>query len=214
MKINEVEACVSITKKNIRFYESEGLLTPQRNSGNGYREYGELEVDILKRIKLLRKLGFPLEEIRKMQSGTLTIADGMQRHRVTLERESKNLQQSITLCNNLSQTETTFNNLDASSILDEISNLESKGASFHNEYEKDRKINMFTAILISFLIIIMMVALNCFILWEMYRTDSFLLPVACIIITTTACIILALLFVLFTRLKEITKGEIEQAKRY
>ncbi|MDY5613391.1 MerR family transcriptional regulator, partial [Dysosmobacter sp.] len=28
MKINEVEALVGITKKNIRFYEGEGLLTP------------------------------------------------------------------------------------------------------------------------------------------------------------------------------------------
>ena len=33
MRINEVEALVGITKKNIRFYEAEGLLTPRRNSG-------------------------------------------------------------------------------------------------------------------------------------------------------------------------------------
>ena len=29
MKINEVEAAVGVTKKNIRFYEEEGLITPQ-----------------------------------------------------------------------------------------------------------------------------------------------------------------------------------------
>ena len=28
MKINEVEAAVGVTKKNIRFYEEEGLITP------------------------------------------------------------------------------------------------------------------------------------------------------------------------------------------
>ena len=39
MKINEVEAQVGITKKNIRFYEDQGLLKPHRNSQNGYREY-------------------------------------------------------------------------------------------------------------------------------------------------------------------------------
>ena len=38
MKINEVEALVGITKKNIRFYESEGLLCPRRNSENDCRE--------------------------------------------------------------------------------------------------------------------------------------------------------------------------------
>ena len=30
MKINEVEAVVGVTKKNIRFYEEEGLITPSR----------------------------------------------------------------------------------------------------------------------------------------------------------------------------------------
>ena len=37
MKINEVEAAVGVTKKNIRFYEEEGLITPSREPGNGYR---------------------------------------------------------------------------------------------------------------------------------------------------------------------------------
>jgi 4-alpha-glucanotransferase len=34
MKINEVEAAVGVTKKNIRFYEEEGLITPSREPGN------------------------------------------------------------------------------------------------------------------------------------------------------------------------------------
>ena len=54
MKINEVETLVGITRKNIRFYEAEGLLAPRRNAENGYRDYGEAEVEVLKRIKLLR----------------------------------------------------------------------------------------------------------------------------------------------------------------
>ena len=60
MKINEVEALVGITKKNIRFYEEKGLLTPRRNSENGYREYEARDVEQLRQIKLLRKLGVPL----------------------------------------------------------------------------------------------------------------------------------------------------------
>ena len=50
LKINEVEALVGITRKNIRFYEAEGLLSPRRNSQNGYRDYGETEVEVLRRI--------------------------------------------------------------------------------------------------------------------------------------------------------------------
>jgi len=96
VKINEVEALVGITKKNIRFYEEQGLLSPRRNSENGYRDYGPEEVAVLRQIKLLRKLGVPLEEIRRMQAGG-TVADGMRRHLVTLERERRDLEQSMEL---------------------------------------------------------------------------------------------------------------------
>ena len=77
MKINEVEQLVGVTKRNIRFYEKEGLLSPGRTD-NGYRDYGEEDVEALRKIKLLRKLGVPLEEIRRMQQGTLTLTDGVQ----------------------------------------------------------------------------------------------------------------------------------------
>ena len=65
MKINEVEQQAGITKRNIRFYEQQGLLSPKRNLENGYREYTEEEVAELKKIKLLRKLSLPIEEIRR-----------------------------------------------------------------------------------------------------------------------------------------------------
>ena len=44
MKINEVEQLVGVTKRNIRFYEKEGLLSPGRTD-NGYRDYGEEDVE-------------------------------------------------------------------------------------------------------------------------------------------------------------------------
>ena len=94
MKINEVEALVGITKKNIRFYEAEGLLSPQRNRENGYRTYSDEDVAVLRQIKLLRKLGLPLSEIRSIQQGTITLDDGLRRHLVVLERQKDNLEQA------------------------------------------------------------------------------------------------------------------------
>ena len=38
MKIKQVEELVGITRKNIRFYEEQGLLNVER-AENGYREY-------------------------------------------------------------------------------------------------------------------------------------------------------------------------------
>ena len=43
MKIQQVEELVGISKKNIRFYEEQGLLSPGR-AENGYREYGREDV--------------------------------------------------------------------------------------------------------------------------------------------------------------------------
>ena len=66
MKIYQVEELVGITKKNIRFYEDEGLLNPKRDPQNDYRDYSLEDVHTLERIKLLRKLSVPIEEIRQM----------------------------------------------------------------------------------------------------------------------------------------------------
>ena len=71
MKINQVEELTGITKKNIRFYEEQKLISPQRNPGNGYREYSMEDVKQLSRIKLLRKLGIPF-----MKFSARTMAGG------------------------------------------------------------------------------------------------------------------------------------------
>ena len=102
MKINEVEQLVGVTKRNIRFYEKEGLLSPGRTD-NGYRDYGEADVEALRKIKLLRKLDVPLEEIRRMQQGTLTLTDGVRRHIIQLERAQDNLATMRSLCQELAE---------------------------------------------------------------------------------------------------------------
>ena len=68
MKIQQVEELVGISKKNIRFYEEQGLLRPGR-AENGYREYRQADVLRLKEIKLLRKLAVPIEDIRAVLQG-------------------------------------------------------------------------------------------------------------------------------------------------
>lgn len=214
LKINEVEACVGITRKNIRFYESEGLLSPRRNRDNGYRDYGKAEIEILKQIKLLRKLGFPLEEIRKMQKGELTVSDGMDRHRVLLERQSKNITQSISLCDRFALSATRLEELDTTSVLEEMESLENKGATFQNKYEKDRKINRISAVIITVFIVLIMAIGNTFAVWEMMSYSEISVIAIIIIVASSTLVILSLLFVLFSRLREISDGEIEKAKRY
>ena len=66
--IAELEARSGMTRANIRFYESEGFLSPARRE-NGYRDYSEADLELLLRLKLLRALDLPLAEIRELQRG-------------------------------------------------------------------------------------------------------------------------------------------------
>ena len=65
MKIKQVEELVGITRKNIRFYEEQGLLNVAR-AENGYREYHQADVDRLMEIKLFRKMDISIEEMKAL----------------------------------------------------------------------------------------------------------------------------------------------------
>ena len=74
MTIKELETSLGMTRANIRFYEQEGFLTPERGANN-YRIYSEEDVETLRKIKLLRQLGLPLDTIKQVQSGELGLID-------------------------------------------------------------------------------------------------------------------------------------------
>ena len=216
MKINEVEALVGITRKNIRFYESEGLLSPRRNSENGYRDYGEAEVETLRRIKLLRKLGVPLEEIRQMQSGAHTVGDGMRRHLVSLERERGNLDQAIRLCGRLTDRQERLGDLDAGSILKEMEAMEQSGATFQNKQRQDVRIRYVAPVAITVLMLLLMGGIAGLILWLTALSaeeapPAFMLAIIALIpLVISGGVVLALL----QRIREIWRGAIEDAQNY
>ena len=217
MKINEVEALVGITKKNIRFYEEQGLLSPRRNSQNGYRDYTQTEVDTLRQIKLLRKLGVPLEEIRRMQSGGSTVGDGMRRHLVTLERERHNLEQSMELCRTLREREIPLSQLDAGELLEEMERLERGGATFLNKQLGDtRTIRYVAPAVVTALTVLLMAGLMALMLWAFAidASDAPPLPLVIVLVALPAVVILGVLLALYQRVKEIQKGEVDDAKNY
>lgn len=216
MKINEVEALVGITKKNIRFYEEQGLLTPRRNAENGYRDYGEAEVETLRRIKLLRKLGVPIEEIRQMLSGTHTLGDGMRRHLITLEREKRNLEQSMLLCQQMQNQEIPVSALDAEEILGRMEEMERGGTSFQNKQSQDVRVRYVAPVIVTVVMVALMAGV-CALLWWTYRTSPEDVPpvgffwfIGGICVLVGAGVILALT----QRIREIGKGEIDDAKHY
>jgi len=216
VKINEVEALVGITRKNIRFYESEGLLTPRRNSENGYRDYGDAEVRVLLQIKLLRKLGVPLEEIRRMQSGVHTVGDGMRRHLVTLERDRDNLDQAIRLCAGLTDRQERLEDLDAGSVLKEMEAMEQGGATFQNKQRRDVRIRYVAPVVIAAGMVLLMGCFAGLVLWIVAMGAEDAPPVLLLLILALVplVIIAGVVLALIQRIREIGRGEIDDAKNY
>lgn len=63
MKISEVAERTGVATRLIRYYEQQGLLTPSRES-NGYRRYGELEVERVSRVAGLVQAGVPTRLVK------------------------------------------------------------------------------------------------------------------------------------------------------
>ena len=217
MKINEVEALVGITRKNIRFYEAEGLLSPRRNSQNGYRDYGNAEVEVLRRIKLLRKLGVPLEEIRQMQRSAYTVGDGMRRHLISLERERQNLEAAIRLCGSLTDRRERLEDLDVQALLEEMARMEQEGTTFMNKQKQDTKRRRYVApVLAAILMAVLMAGLIWLFLWA-FQVDPAgapPLPVLALFVVIPAAVVVGVIIALVQRIREIEQGEEDDAKRY
>lgn len=129
MKINDVEKLLGITKANIRFYEKEGLITPSR-SENGYREYSETDVRLLKDIIILRKLGIPIQQIADILDGVMPLQNALQTNIQSLQREIKQLTGSLILCRQLQQEDARI--LDTDRYWDIIQEKENAGYQFQS----------------------------------------------------------------------------------
>lgn len=216
MKINEVEALAGIAKKNIRFYEEQGLISPRRNPENGYRDYADEDVLVLRRIRLLRKLDVPIDEIRLMLSGSHTVGDGMRRHLISLERQQRNLQQAMELCQELAYQDIPISQLDTESLLTRMETLEQAGTSFHDVTAQDIRTRYIAPVVVTALVVTFMTALSGLLLWALTISPEDAPPIwfVLVIIGFFAAVGVGCVAALTQRIREIQKGEIDDAKKY
>ncbi|AYV55302.1 Cu(I)-responsive transcriptional regulator [Leptospira kmetyi] len=66
MNIGDVSKESGVSAKQIRHYESIGLIPKARRTDSGYRTYSTDDVHILKFVKRARGMGFGLSEIKKL----------------------------------------------------------------------------------------------------------------------------------------------------
>ena len=119
MTVKEVEERTGLPRANIRYYESEGLIHPARGE-NGYRDYRQEDLDTLLKIKLLRQVGFSLEEIRALQAGELDLEPALEGRLAALSAQRTELGQAAGICRAMREDHVRYDTLDAPAYLDRM----------------------------------------------------------------------------------------------
>ncbi|EAG9291307.1 MerR family transcriptional regulator [Listeria monocytogenes] len=99
--IGEFSELVDIPSSTLRFYEKEGLITPER-SKNNLRTYSEEDANWLKFLLHLKGAGLSIEELKQYTiwraAGNSTISERLnmlKEKKVILEQEIENLQKNL-----------------------------------------------------------------------------------------------------------------------
>lgn len=118
MLINEVAKLSNLSKKAVEYYTEQGLICPNILE-NGYRDFSEQDMKILKKIALYRRLGLSIFEIKSILAKPTKLKSIL--YRRTLELEQEKVKQDILqrLCNgeSLEKLEQDINNINSKSII-------------------------------------------------------------------------------------------------
>ena len=97
MKISEVMEITSLTKKAINYYEENGLISPNVNSSNNYREYSKEDIDKLMQIATLRQLDLSIKDIKIIIQNPGMLKDKFKQKLIKVNNEVKRLEKSKTI---------------------------------------------------------------------------------------------------------------------
>ena len=152
-----------------------------------------------------------------MLSGVHTVADGMRRHLISLERESANIQEAIRLCAALTDCREKLDALDAQALLARMEQMEQEGTTFMDKQKHDTKRRRYIApVVISCLTAVLMAGCIWLVLWAFDQAPAGAppLPVLALLLAIPGAVVLGVILALACRLREIQKGEEDDAKQY
>ena len=138
MNIKELETLTGVTKQNIRFYEKKGLLAPDRNPQNDYREYTDEDVMRLQTIKMFRKLEVSIEDIKMILNQEVGMGEFIEKHLKMLTDQQNHLKASIEICRQLADRD--LENIDVPEVLVKMTEIEKGGGKFMDIMEDYKKV--------------------------------------------------------------------------
>ena len=129
MTIKDVETLLDIPRATVRFYEKEGLISPTRE-GNGYRDYSDEDVEKLKKIIILRKIGLPVEEISDLFDGVKTLEEVLDANIVNLQKQMEELKGAMKLSQKMKEDTVQIASMDVNIYWNTIEEEEKQGNQF------------------------------------------------------------------------------------
>ncbi len=101
MRVNELAKLAGVTVRTLHYYDSIGLLKPDKVAENGYRQYGAEAFEKLQQILFFRELEFPLSDIKLIiDSGCCERRDIMKKQREILVNKKKKMEELINALDN------------------------------------------------------------------------------------------------------------------
>ena len=118
MLINEIAKSCDITKKAVQYYVEQGLLVPKVLE-NGYKDFSEQDVEVLRQIVLYRKLGLSIIEIKRVLENRNEVTYILHQRTLELEREKarQELLKRLETGEKIENLEQEINNINSSSII-------------------------------------------------------------------------------------------------
>lgn len=110
MTIKEMEEICGMSRANIRFYEAEGLIRPRRRE-NGYREYAPEDARTLMKVKLLRRMDVPLEQVKAAALGERRLSEVLDELDKEMERQQARQERTRLTLEKMRRSEGEFGDL-------------------------------------------------------------------------------------------------------
>lgn len=214
MFITEVEHIVGLSKKSIRYYEENGLLSPMRNKDNDYRIYTDSDIRKLKVIKFLRELNVSIKELRDLNEGKISLSDCMRVRIEKIELEENNYKKIKDICVEIINSNNSYNDIEIDRYYKDINILNKEGFTMR-DVNTDKKKKIIGCVISSVVFSLMFI----FFIWlftylQMTEVDKMPWGLYWFMVILFGFPIVGIIYNLIVRIKEINGGEEDEASKY
>ena len=122
----------------------------------------------------------------------------------------------MALCASLADCRERLEDLDAEAVLDRMEQLERSGTTFQNKQRQDTRIRLVAPVAVTALTVLLMAALAALILWgfTIDAEDAPPLPLVLVLAAMPVMVIGGVVLALVQRIREIGRGEEDDARRF